>query len=710
MSRTPRPALLSLALSAVLATGLSACSPGTDDTQPAESADATPPATDAAATAPMLGSFGFDAAGMDREVAPGDDFYRYANGGWMETTQIPADRASFNSFTHIAIDTEANVRKIIEDAAADTAAQGETRKIGDYYTAFMDEAGIETKGIAPLQPQLDGIDGIADRQALATELGSQLRADVDLLNATDYYTDRLFGLWVSQDLNQPDRNVPYLVQGGLGMPDRSFYLDGGRMAELRTAYQAHVAKVLELAGIDEAAAKAERIVALETAIARVHATQEQTNNVEAGANAWTAADFANKAPGLDWAAFLQAAGLGAQQDFIVWQPEAVAGISKLVASQPLDTWKEYLTFHAIDRAASTLPKAFGDAQFAFYGKTLNGTPEQRDRWKRAVSATNNALGEAVGKQYVERHVSAATKARAETMVANLVEAFGKRIDALEWMSDETKAQARAKVAGLTVAVGYPDSWRDYGVLEVKPDDALGNARRASLFEYQRNLAKLGQPVNHDEWYMLPHTVNALNVPLENRLIFPAAILQPPFFDPNADDAVNYGAIGAVIGHEISHSFDNLGALFDKDGKLHNWWTPDDLARFEAAGDALAAQFSQYKAFDDLPVNGELSLGENIADVAGLATAYDAYHLSLQGKPGETLEGFSPDQRFFLGFAQAWRGKYREAALRNAILTDVHAPGRFRAQTVRNLDAWYPAFEVKEGQALYLAPQDRVKVW
>ena len=710
MSRRPRPSLLSLSLSALIAAGIAGCSPGTDESAPAPTTDTATPAADAATTAPVLGSFGFDIAGMDRSVAPGDDFYRYANGGWMETTEIPADRSSFNSFTRIVVDTEKNVRKIIEDAATEADAQGPMRKVGDYYTAFMDEAGIEAKGLAPLQPQLDAIAAIADKQALATELGGQLRADVDLLNSTDYYTDRLFGLWVSQDLHQPDRNVPYLVQGGLGMPDRSFYLDGGRMAELRTAYQAHVAKMLELAGIDDAAAKAERIVALETAIAKVHATQEQTNNVEAGANAWTAADFSSKAPGMDWEAFLQAAGLGEQQDFIAWQPDAVAGISKLVASQPLDTWKEYLAFHAIDRAASTLPQAFGDQQFAFYGKTLNGTPQQRERWKRAVSATNNALGEAVGQEYVERHVSAETKARAEEMVDNIVAAFGKRIDALEWMSDETKAQARAKVAGLTVALGYPDRWRDYSALEVKPDDALGNAERASAFEYQRNLAKLGQPVNHDEWYMLPHTVNALNVPLENRLIFPAAILQPPFFDPNADDAVNYGAIGAVIGHEISHSFDNLGALFDKDGKLHNWWTPDDLKRFDAAGDALAAQFSQYKAFDDLSVNGKLSLGENIADVAGLATAYDAYRLSLQGKPGETLEGFSPDQRFFLGFAQAWRGKYRDEALRNAILTDVHAPGRFRAQTVRNLDAWYPAFEVKEGQALYLAPEDRVKVW
>ncbi|MGY0558543.1 M13 family metallopeptidase [Lysobacter sp. A421] len=715
MSHQPTPTLLSLALSALLAVGLPGCSaeqPATDATTDAANTD-TAGAGAAAQTdakAPVLGRFGFDAAGMDREVAPGDDFFEFANGTWVDTTEIPADRSSFNSFTRILIDNEKNVRKIIEDAAADTAATGETRKIGDTYTAFMDQAGIEAKGVSAIQPRLDAIAAISDKLALATELGSQLRADVDLLNATDYYTDRLFGLWVSQDIHQPDRTAPYLVQGGLGMPDRSFYLGDGRMIELRKAYQAHVAKVLELAGMDEAAAKAERIVALETAIARAHATREQSNDVEAGANAWTAADFTAKAPGLDWEAFLQAADLGEQHDFIVWQPDAVAGISALVASQPLDTWKDYLAFHALDRNAAYLPKAFGDAHFAFHGKTLNGTPEQRARWKRGISVTNDALGEAVGKQYVERHVSAATKTRAEAMVANIIAAFGKRIDALEWMSPQTKAEARAKVAGLTVAVGYPDTWRDYTALEVKPDDALGNAQRAGQFEYQRNLAKLGQAVNHDEWYMLPQTVNALNVPLENRLIFPAAILQPPFFDPNADDAVNYGAIGAVIGHEISHSFDNLGALFDKDGKLHNWWTPDDLARFDDAGQALAQQFSQYQAFDDLSVNGKLTLGENIADVAGLATAYDAYHLSLDGKPPQTLEGFSPDQRFFLGFAQAWRGKYREPALRNAILTDVHAPGRFRTQTVRNLDAWYPAFEVEPGQALYLAPRDRVKIW
>ncbi|MEQ4574374.1 M13 family metallopeptidase [[Pseudomonas] boreopolis] len=702
MLQLHRSALM-VAITAILALPLTACGRH-DASQASLDAASAPPAK------PVLGDFGFDAAGMDRSVAPGDDFFGYANGQWVKTTEIPADRASYNSFTRIVVDTEKHVRDIVEGAAANDRATGDEKKIGDYYAAFMDEAGIEAKGASPVQPQLDAIAQIADKQALAAALGAQLRADVDLLNATDYYTDRLFGLWVSQDIHHPERYVPYLVQGGLGMPDRSFYLEGGRMAELRKAYQAHVAKVLALAGIADAEAKAERIVKLETEIARVHATQERTNDVQAGANAWKRADFAAKAPGLDWNAFLKAAGLDAQQDFIVWQPEAVAGISALVAAQPLDLWKDYLAFHAVDRASPYLSKAFADERFAFYGATLNGTPRQRERWKRGIDATNAALGEAVGKRYVDRYVSHDTKERAEAMVANIVAAFGKRIDALDWMSPQTKQHAKAKIAGLTVAVGWPERWRDYSALDVRRDDALGNAERAGLFEYGRNLAKLGKPVEHSEWYMLPQEVNALNVPLENRLIFPAAILQPPFFDPAADDAVNYGAIGAVIGHEISHSFDNTGALFDERGALHNWWTPEDLKKFEAAGAALAAQFDGYKPFDDLAVNGKLTLGENIADVAGLATAYDAYHLSLQGKPAPTLDGFTPDQRFFLGFAQAWRGKYRDAALRNAVLTDVHAPGRFRAQTVRNLDAWYPAFEVKEGQKLYLAPDQRVKIW
>ncbi len=696
--------LLVLAIGTALA--LSGCNPSSP---PPAGNDAAAPAAAGAAT-PQLGSFGFDDTGMDRSVAAGDNFFDFANGEWVKRTEIPADRSNYGSFNLIAEKTLADTRAILEEAGKGSDA--DARRIGDYYAAFLDEAGIEARGVAPLQPQLQAIAGIADRQALARALGGTVRADVDLLNATNFYTPHLFGVWVSVDLMQPDRNAPYLVQGGLGMPDRDFYLLDGRMAELRKAYEGYVAQLLVLSGDSaaDAAAKAARIVALETKIARAHATQEETNDVQKGANAWKQADLAARAPGMDWAAFLDAAGLSAQQDFIVWQPSAVTGLSKLVASEPLDAWKDYLAFHALDDAAPYLPKAFADAHFGFHGTAMSGTPQQSERWKRAVAETNSAVGEAVGKIYVERHFDAATKARADTMAKNIIAAFAKRIDALEWMSPQTKAHAKAKVAGLKVDMGYPSKWRDYSALEIKRDDALGNAQRASLFEYQRNIAKLGQPVDHSEWAMLPQTINAMNVPLENRLVFPAAILQPPFFDGAADDAVNYGAIGAVIGHEISHGFDNAGALFDETGKLHNWWTAQDLKQFNAAGDALAAQFSSYEPFPGVHVNGRLTLGENIADVAGLATAYDAYQLSLQGKPGQTLQGFSPDQRFFLGFAQAWRSKAREQALRNSLLTNVHAPGQFRALTVRNLDAWYPAFEVKDGQQLYLAPEKRVKVW
>lgn len=693
-----------LLLTTALVAALGACK----RSDPAPAATPTPAAA-AAPAKPTLGSFGFDAAGMDRAVKPGEDFFAFANGTWVKTTEIPADRSSYTAFTGLTEQALARTRAIVEEAAANSSATGEAKQIGDYYSAFMDQAAIEAKGLAPIQPQLDAIAAIPDKAALARALGETLRADVDILNVTDYYTDRLFGVWITQHMDRPDQVVPYVVQGGLGMPDRDFYLEGGRMAELRTAYQAHIAKLLSLAGIADAEEKAGRVLALETAIARAHANQVDTNDVKKGANYWTREQFAARAPGMDWAAFFDAAGLGQQQDFIAWQPGAIAGIAKLVGSQPLKTWQAYLQFHALDRASPLLPKAFADANFAFYGSTLSGTPKPSDRWKRGINAVNGALGEAVGKIYAQRHFDAATKARADEMVKNLLLAFDARIDKAEWMSAQTKARAKAKLAGMKVGMGYPDTWRDYSGLEVRRDDALGNAERASRFAYQQQLAKLGKPVNRDEWFMTPQTVNALNIPLENRLLFPAAILEAPFFDGAADDAVNYGAIGVVIGHEISHSFDSMGALFDEQGRLSNWWTPEDLKRFEAAGDALAAQYDGYKPFPDAGVNGRLTLAENVADVAGLATAYDAYVLSRQGKPAASLDGFTPDQRFYLGFAQIWRSKAREAALRNSLLTGTHAPGMYRTATVRNQDPWYAAFDVRDG-ALYLPPEKRVKVW
>jgi predicted metalloendopeptidase len=655
---------------------------------------------------------GIDLDGMDRSVAPGDDFFRYANGTWLKETEIPADRSAWGTGGMVEELTSKRTRELIEKAAASSAPAGsDERKIGDTFATFMDEAAIEAKGLAPVKRELDEAAALADKAALARALGGALRADVDVLNNTNFYTANLFGLWVAQDLDEPSRYSPFLLQGGLGMPDRDYYLDPApRMAEIRSKYQAHVERMLALAGFSDAAAKAARIVGLEKKIAAAHASREDSEDVLKGDNHWSRADFAAKAPGLDWAAYLGAAGLGAQASFVVWQPGAFAGIAALVASEPLDTWKEYLAFRALSRAATFLPKAFVDEQFAFYGTTLTGAPALRERWKRGVAVTDAALGEAVGRLYVATYFPAAEKTRAEEMVRNEIAAFGLRIDRLDWMTPATKARAKAKLAALKVGVGYPDKWTDYTGLEVVKGDALGNARRASLFRTRRSLARLGTPVDRGEWVMNPQLVNAVNLPAMNALNFPAAMLQPPYFDPKRPAVMDYGASGSVIGHEISHSFDDQGALFDAEGRLKNWWTKEDFVHFSASAQALIRQYNAYRPFPDLAVNGKLTISENIADVAGLAAAYDAYRISQGGKEAPAWRGVPGDQQFFLAFAQSWRTKFREPALRQRIVVDGHAPAEYRADTARNLDAWYVAFDVKSGQKLYLEPKERVKVW
>ncbi|HZM49171.1 MAG TPA: M13 family metallopeptidase, partial [Vicinamibacteria bacterium] len=600
----------------------------------------------------------------------------------------------------------------IQQAVKADAPKGSTaQKVGDYYASYMDEAAIEAKGLAPIQPTLDRIDAIKDREALARFLGGTLRADVDALNNTNFYTDNILGLWVAQDLDEPTRYVPFFLQGGLDMPDRAYYVDPApRMAELRTRYQAHVAKVLEIAHIGDAAARAARIFELERRIAEAHWTREDSSDVKKNNNHWTRAELDTAAPGLLWSEYLAAAGLADQKLFAIWQPSAVTGISALVASEPIETWKDYLTFHALEHSAAVLPRALGDEGFAFHGTVLAGIPQRRDRWKRAVDATGNALGDAVGQLYVEKYFPPASKARVAEMVRNIMAAFGRRIDALDWMAPATKARAKEKLAVLEVGVGYPDEWIDYSGLEIVRGDAFGNDQRAERFELQRNLRKLGRPVNRKEWVMTPQTVNAVNLPVMNAMNFPAAMLQPPYFDPSRPVAMDYGAIGAVIGHEISHSFDDSGALFDATGRFRNWWTDEDKAHFDASSAQLVKQYDAYRPFPDLAVNGKLTLGENIADVAGLAAAYDAYKMSLGGKRAPVVAGLSGDQQFFLSFAQSWRLKMREPALRQQILQDGHAPDQYRADTVRNLDAWYAAFDVRQGEALYLDPKDRVRVW
>ncbi len=662
-------------------------------------------------TTPPTPVAGIDLKGMDTSIAPGDDFNAYANGGWIKATPIPADKPSYGAGAILVDETRKQLQALFqESSAAATPANSDARKIADYYSTFMDEAAIESKGIAPLKPELAAIAAIADRHAFARVLGSGLRADVDPLNNTNFETDNLFGVWITQGLTDPSHNFPYLLQGGLGLPDRDYYISASpNMAALRTQYQAHIAAMFKLAGFTDPSARAARVFALETKMAGVHATRVESEDVH-DAVSWNRSELAAKAPGLDWPALLEAAGLQNAPVFIVWHPKAIPGLAALAAAEPLDAWKDWLAFHAIEGAAAYLPKAFVDERFAFYSKALNGVPEMRPRWQRGMDLTSEALGEAVGKAYVQRYFPPATKAKAQAMVDDLVQAFAKRIDALAWMSPETKAKAKQKLDTLKVGVGYPDQWQDYSALEVVKGDALGNAERADLFEYHRHLAKLHQPVDRGEWWMTPQTVNAVNLPLQNALNFPAAIIQPPYFDPGADAAHNYGSMGAIIGHEISHSFDDQGSLFDASGRLANWWTKADFDHFKAAGEALAAQFDTYKPFPDLAVNGHQTLSENIADVAGLLAAYDAYRLSLHGKPDAVEAGLTGDQRFMISYAQSWRSRTRDAAMRRQIATDGHAPAQYRALTVRNLDAWYDAFSVHPPQKLYLAPPDRVHVW
>jgi endothelin-converting enzyme/putative endopeptidase len=600
---------------------------------------------------------------------------------------------------------------IAEIAKSNPPAGSESRKVADLYNSYMDEAGIEAKGLSPLQSHLKAIAAIRNKRQLARVLGETLRADVDALNNTNYHTPNLFGMWVAPGFNDSDHYVAYLMQGGLQLPDREYYLGGGdHMRTVREQYKVHVAAMLKLAGFSDADARAARIIALETAIAHTHRTLAENENIKNANNTWTPADFRAKAPGLDWEEYFRGAGISHVESFIVWQPEAFTGESALVASTALETWKDWLAFHLIDTYAGVLPKDVAEQRFAFFGKVLSGTSEQRPRWQRGVFVVDGLLGDAIGQIYAQRYFSPEAKAQVETMVANMIAAFRKRIEALPWMNPATKAEAEAKLSTLYVGIGYPETWHDYSNFEVKPGDIFGNLWRGYFSEYQRQIARLGKPVDKKEWSMTPQTVNAVNLPLQNALSFPAAVLQPPFYDPQAPAASNYGAIGTIIGHEISHTFDTEGSAFDSKGRVRNWWTPEDMKHFEAATAQLAAQYDTYRPFPDLSLNGKQTLSENIADVAGISAAYDGYRASLEGKPAPTQDGFTGDQQFFIAFGQNWGEKLREAALRQQVMTDPHAPGEYRAATVRNIDAWYSAFDVKPAEKLYLAPEERVRIW
>ena len=653
---------------------------------------------------------GIDPSWMDKSVAPGDDFFSYANGSWVKNTAIPADRSNIGAFWIADQQREKNTRALFDGILKSNPTSGTDGMIASYYNAYLNTDAIDKAGLAPAKADLDAVNRIADKHQLSAAIGGTLRADTDPLNASNFHTENLFGIFVSQGLATAGEQLPYLMQGGIGLPERDYYLSADpKMSDIRNKYRAYVQTMLQNAGYPDPAGAAGRILDLETKIAKAHEARAVSEDTGKGAQVWTRAQLEQKAPGIDWTALLNAAGLGNAQKFDAYHFAAIPGLAALVGSEPLQTWKDWLTFHTLSEHASVLPQPFRDASFAFNGTVLQGTPQQRPRDALALNSTSNALQDAVGKAYVDKYFPASSKAQIGAMVDNLKAAFSRRVKAIGWMADSTKQEALKKVQSIIVGVGYPDTWRDYSGLNIG-SNAYDNQKNASLWEYHHQIAKIGKPMDRHEWWMPPQLVNAVNLPVQNALNFPAAILVKPFFDPNADAAFNYGAVGAVIGHEISHSFDTGGALFDAQGTLRNWWTPADFKHFQQYADMLAKQYDAYEALPGLHVNGKLTINENIADVAGLGAAYEAYHASLNGKPAPVINGMTGDQRFFLAFGQAWASKMRPEILRQIVLTNGHAPDQFRAATVRNIDAWYPAFSVKPGQKLYLTPDQRVKIW
>ena len=664
-------------------------------------------AADNAPAKPVAPVSGIDTQFIDDSVRPQDDFFTYLNGKWLKTTEIPSDKASWGTFMKLRDDTTPQLRAIIEAAQQDPAAKKpgtETQKIAGLYASFMDEAKRETLGYKPLTGELARIRALKDKKALPGLVAHLAKIGV----ASPY------GVFVSQDARASTKYATYLGQSGLGMPDRDYYLklDDKRMAATRAAYEQHVGKILALAGEKNPAAQAKAIVDFETELAKVQWTKVENRDPVKRYNKMTVAELAKLAPGYDWKAALAAAGVAGKADYvIVSQPSYLAGFDAVLQKTDLATVKSYFEWQLLREYAPYLSKAFVDENFAFYGTALTGVTEQRPTWKIGVSTVEGALGEALGKLYVKEHFPAERKARMEELVKNLLVAYKESIDTLEWMSPETKKEAQAKLAKFTPKIGYPDKWRDYSALAVRDGDLVGNVMRASTFAYNRNINKLGKPIDRSEWGMTPQTVNAYYRSTTNEIVFPAAILQPPFFDMRADDAVNYGAIGAVIGHEIGHGFDDKGSQSDGDGNLRDWWTEQDRSAFKARTDKLVKQYNGFAPLPGYNVNGELTLGENIGDNAGLSIAHKAYKLSLKGQPAPVIDGLTGDQRFFMGFGQVWRSKMREAQQINQVKTDPHSPGQFRANgTVMNMPGFYEAFGVKEGDKMYLAPQERVTIW
>jgi predicted metalloendopeptidase len=646
---------------------------------------------------------------VSTSIRPGDDFYRYANEGWLKANRIPPGQSSYDTRAILAERTKQQVRDLIRQAASTHAAKGTVaQRVGDYYASFLDMDSIEAKRLSPLTDELNRIAAIKDKMSLSAYLGTTLNSEVEGLTAN---ADHVFGIWINQGFEDSDHNLPHIWQGGLGLPARDNYLDQSpKMVELRKRYEAHIKAVLMLAGDTAPDSKAANVLSLETRIAQAFAPDSDAADVFKQNNPWTRADFGIKAPGMDWDVYFQSAGLADQRNFIVWQPSAVIGLSALVSGENIEVWKDYLRLHLLEHYASVLPKAVAAEHFAFYGMFLSGAQEMPDRSTEAIAATNGAVGQDVGQLYTQRYFPPAAKAKAQAMAKDLTSAYRERISSLTWMSPQTKQKALAKLAALQVIVGYPDQWIDYSSLDVVRGDAFGNMRRAEAFNRSRNLAKLKEPVDPIEWPINPQVPGAVIMFSPNAEFFSAAILQPPYFDSEGDSASNYGSAGAGMAHEITHSFDELGNIYDAHGRLGDWWTAEDRTEYHEAAQKVVEQFNRYCPLPDLCVNGKQVLSENIADIAGLLVAHDAYLLSLKGKSDTIIGGLSGEQRFFLAFANRWRKLQTEAALRQQLKTDTHSPAEYRSDTVRNVDAWYEAYGIATDDKLYLKPEDRARVW
>ena len=651
---------------------------------------------------------GFDDLDRNTRLRPQDDFYAFVNSGWLARNEIPADRSTWSAFHELDEQAELQVREIITHLAAtrDKPSDPDLVKVADLYLSFMDDEAIESAGLEPIEAWLERIDAIADHESLAVVFGTVLAEGV--------IESLPFGYWVDLDYANSERYALYVMQSGLGMPDRDYYLlDNESMTTIREAYVAYIIRLFELAGAGaaDAADAARRVFQLESALAELHWTRTARRDRQLTYNPTAVDALPDIAPGFDWPAFMAAAGLGDQDEIILRELSYFPVMATLFAATEIGTWRDYLRYKLLDQSAPLLGKAFVDARFDFRSRTLSGVPEQPERQKRAVYLIDEALGEAVGREYVARHFPPEHRARMEAMVANLKLAFRQSIESLEWMSAATKAEALAKLDAVGLKIGFPDEWRDYSALEIRADDLVGNVHRARRFNYEFMLGRLGGPVDRGEWFLTPQTVNAFYLLTRNEIVFPAAILRPPFFNSAADDAVNYGGIGAIIGHELSHGFDDQGRRTDGKGQLRDWWSQEDDARYRELAARLVAQYSAFEPIEGVNIDGEVSLGENMADVAGVSIAHRAYRLSLDGKDAPVIDGFTGDQRFFMGWAQAWRTLYREEALRQQLVTGPHSPWPYRVfGVVRNIDAFHEAFEVAEGDGMWLAPQERVAIW